>query len=270
MAAAAITANADRESVMDFTHPYFPSGLGLAYKTSSSNSFFGGLKRLFTIEFLQAVSALAVVIAGAGVAMWWFERRKNQEQFGGSTAEGLGNGFWWSAVTMTTVGYGDKSPITLGGRVVGLIWMFASILIVSGLTAAIATALTVQQLGQDMLKSRHVSSIRLAVIEGSTGQQMARRSGWLTITFDDLDQAVAAVKGDRADALLYDRPILLYLASEEHPGEIEVAPDRLSSESYSLALPSGSVHRDRLNVAILKILESEEWKSIRMRYLGEE
>jgi len=202
--------------------------------------------------------------------MWWFERRKNQVQFGGSTAEGLGNGFWWSAVTMTTVGYGDKSPITLGGRVVGLIWMFASILIVSGLTAAIATALTVQQLGEDMLQSRHVSSIRLAVIEGSTGQQMARRSGWLTITFDDLDQAVAAVKGDRADALLYDRPILLYLASEERPGEIEVAPDRLSSESYSLALPSGSVHRDRLNVAILKILESEEWKSIRMRYLGEE
>jgi len=47
---------------------------------------------------------------------------------------------------MTTVGYGDKAPVTLAGRVVGLLWMPASIILISGFTAAIASALTVGQL----------------------------------------------------------------------------------------------------------------------------
>ncbi|MGO2102628.1 MAG: ion channel [Psychroflexus halocasei] len=44
---------------------------------------------------------------------------------------------------MTTVGYGDKSPLSLGGRIVGLIWMFMAVIILSSLTAGIASALTV-------------------------------------------------------------------------------------------------------------------------------
>jgi len=47
---------------------------------------------------------------------------------------------------MTTVGYGDKSPITAAGRLVALVWMFSSIIIISLITGAFATAMTVHQL----------------------------------------------------------------------------------------------------------------------------
>ena len=77
--------------------------------------------------------------------MWLFERKRNKEMFG-QGIKGLGAGFWWSAVTMTTVGYGDKAPVTAAGRTIGFIWMFAAILLISGLTASIASALTVSSL----------------------------------------------------------------------------------------------------------------------------
>ena len=34
---------------------------------------------------------------------------------------------WWASTTVTTVGYGDKSPVTNLGRVVGLVWQFAGV-----------------------------------------------------------------------------------------------------------------------------------------------
>lgn len=52
--------------------------------------------------------------------------------------QSLVDGLWWTMVTLTTVGYGDLSPATAGGRVVAVALMLTSIGIVSVVTANIA------------------------------------------------------------------------------------------------------------------------------------
>jgi len=52
-----------------------------------------------------------------------------------------GDALWWSVVTMTTVGYGDISPETPGGRIVGMCVMLLGIGFLGLLTATIASAL---------------------------------------------------------------------------------------------------------------------------------
>ncbi|MBA4495672.1 potassium channel family protein [Paenactinomyces guangxiensis] len=46
---------------------------------------------------------------------------------------------WWAVVTTTTVGYGDISPVTLGGRVIATILMFTGIGLIGSVTASVAT-----------------------------------------------------------------------------------------------------------------------------------
>ncbi len=53
----------------------------------------------------------------------------------------LVNGFWWSIVTLTTVGYGDISPATIGGRVIAVILMLFGIGLLGTLSATIASFL---------------------------------------------------------------------------------------------------------------------------------
>ena len=48
------------------------------------------------------------------------------------------DGLWWTVVTLTTVGYGDFSPVTMGGRVTAVVLMLAGIGVVSFITANIA------------------------------------------------------------------------------------------------------------------------------------
>ncbi len=57
----------------------------------------------------------------------------------GTSIKNWGDSLWWAIVTVTTVGYGDKTPVTAGGRGVAVVLMVAGIALISVLTAALAT-----------------------------------------------------------------------------------------------------------------------------------
>jgi len=137
----AIAASRAHEVAMDLSHSYQRSGSGIAVVAARSGPrWFGILEQLASLAFLRVIGILLLVWLTAGAIVWMFERRQNRAMFGDSTLKGLGNGIWWAAVTMTTVGYGDKAPRTLGGRTVAIVWMLASIILISSFTAAITTS----------------------------------------------------------------------------------------------------------------------------------
>ena len=45
---------------------------------------------------------------------------------------------------MTTAGYGDKTPLSSAGRVVSILWMFASIFLLTFFTAVLTSAFVIQ------------------------------------------------------------------------------------------------------------------------------
>lgn len=57
----------------------------------------------------------------------------------GSTIETFGNAMWWSIVTMTTVGYGDLSPVTIAGRVIAVMMMIGGIALIGVVTGTLAS-----------------------------------------------------------------------------------------------------------------------------------
>ncbi len=268
---AALTITAAREARVDFTHPFHPSGLGIAVPAARPGLLSGLLKRVASVRFAQAVGTLAAVIALGGVLVWLFERRKNVEQFGGGAVRGLASGFWWSAVTMTTVGYGDKAPVTLGGRLVGLVWMFASIVMISGLTAAVATTLTLSQLETGVKGPHDLASVgRIVTVAGSTSEAYLRDRGLPHVGRPTLDEALEALASEDYRALVYDAPILRYRSITDFAGRVEVLPVTFERQDYAIALPLGSDLRKPLNRVLLDIVSAPAWNRVLTEYLGTE
>lgn len=270
VAVAAVTKTADREESVDFSHGFFDSGLGIAVPAGRGGSVLSVLSRLLSVEFLGVLLVLVALLLGVGALLWFFERRRNREQFGGRPQHGLGHGFWWAAVTMTTVGYGDKAPITVPGRALALVWMFASILLISTFTAAIASSLTISQLSGDVRGPEDLPDVRVGVIRGTTGAQWCAARGIAPEELSELPAALAALRAGRLDAVLYDAPLLQYAIQQRHAGRLGVLPHRLQPSAYAFVLPEGSPLEEPIDQSLLRVLAGAEWREVVERYLGKD
>ncbi|GAA5217259.1 transporter substrate-binding domain-containing protein [Corallincola platygyrae] len=268
MAAAALTVTAERELLMDFTHPYLTSGLGIAVAKRDEITGFSTLQRIFSGPFLKAAGALLVLLTIVGVLIWLAERRRN-EQFCEAPVRGIGAGLWWSAVTMTTVGYGDKAPVTLRGRVLGLIWMFASIIVISGFTAAIATSLTVGQLEQSISSIEDLYGEKVVTVRDSTSAHYLTERLIKHIDVDNVEQGLKMVSEGKAKAVVYDMPILQYQIKADYSEQLRVLPSVVVRQDYGIALPTKRGRREMLNQQILSLIDTPQWQQILDVYIGE-
>lgn len=251
-----ITVTDHRMQTLDFSQPFYISGTAIVRK--QQNNWLGVLKNVFSWQFFSAVAALLFVIFIFGVLVWYFERKQNQEQFG-KGAKGIGDGFWWSAVTMTTVGYGDKAPITRGGRVVGFIWMFAAIILISSLTAGIASSLTVQSLEAKIHSAEDLRRFGTGTIQGSSSANYLDLFDVDARQFTSVEEGLEAVANGDLDVFVYDRPILQFYLNHSHFDKLVLSPKNLKTDYYSFSFKKGSPLRDYLDPFVVKALKSDQW-----------
>ena len=90
------------------------------------------------------LAVLALVVVGAAVELA-FERHAP-----GANIHNYGDALWWAIVTVTTVGYGDKYPVSAGGRGVAVVLMLTGIGLVGVLSATVASYFVGRQSDQDM------------------------------------------------------------------------------------------------------------------------
>ncbi|EIC21806.1 transporter substrate-binding domain-containing protein [Thiorhodovibrio frisius] len=267
-AVAALTITSDREQDLDFSHPFHTSGLAVAVPHRSSN-LLAVIARLMSPGFLVVVAALLALLVAVGVLIWLAERRKN-DQFCRAPLSGIGSGLWWSAVTMTTVGYGDKAPMTPLGRLIGMVWMFSGLIAISTFTAAITTALTVNELDTSIKSVNDLRSKRVLALSGSTSDSFLAEQGVRHRTVGDLPAALTQMAEGKADAVVHDAPILRYAIAEAFAQQLQVLPLVLRRQDYGIALPPDSELRESANVALLEIIRSNDWLRLLDRYLGTE
>ena len=265
----ALTMTAEREERVDFSHPFYRAGLAIGVPGSGDKGGLEALKGLLSWQFLSLIVGLAALLMLVGAVLWLFERRNNQEQFGGSPVQGLGSSFWWAAVTMTTVGYGDKAPVTLGGRLVGLVWMFAGLIMVSTFTAAVASMLTVGNLQGGIQGAEDLRRAHVATVEGTSGALYLESQRIRHTSYSTLMDAMRAVQQGVAEAVVYDLPIMQYRNGELGGGGLRLLSGTFENQSYAFALASGSPYRERINLELLRALGDDDWRKVQRLYLGE-
>lgn len=126
-------------------------------------------RSILTHKGLHFVLLSVVLIVFASAALeFGFEHTA-----AGSNIHDLGDALWWAVVTVTTVGYGDRFPVTAAGRAVAVVLMLVGIGLVGAVTATVASYFVEQRQDANTVELER----RLERIEGLLQQMVDERTG---------------------------------------------------------------------------------------------
>lgn len=127
VAVAALTVTAARRGAMDFSQPFFETGLGVAVPSSGITAWLPVLRTFASFRFLQAVLTLLAITLLVGGLIWVFERHENEHYSGVYTARPgrrrvvvcRGNDAGWRGATWTAVNARPRARGPVDGRLSG-------------------------------------------------------------------------------------------------------------------------------------------------------
>jgi len=254
---------------VDFTQPYFIGKEGILLPLKPA-SLLSRLQVFLGWAVLSSILILTTVLLVVGSLIWLAERRTNSEQFPAEPVPGIASGMWFALVTLTTVGYGDKAPITRIGRSLTSVWMVTSLIAVSSLTASLASAFTLFLTGNtnhSITDPAQLSGQRAAVLEGTSGEELAHDNNMRVVPSQSLEEAIEKLLTNQAEAVIFDRPAIRYHLKNNPELAVQLAPFTLAEQTYGFAFRTGDPLRTPLNISILKLQRSGAVEAISKRLL---
>ncbi len=271
IAIAGITITAEREREIDFSYPYYESGLQILVptrQTSLSQTMWGRILAVLTsVQLYRGIGIFVLILLVAAHIIWLIEHKNNPE-FAGSYWRGIWDAFWWATVTVTTVGYGDKTPRNMTGRIFGLFWMCAGYFIFAYFTATVTTGFTIDELNANIQGVEDLRGKKIATVVGTTSDQYLREENINFRGYKTMEEACLALKDQKVDAIVYDAPALKYYAAQEGAGKVKVVGKLFELQDYGIALPLNSPYRKDINSALLQLMENGTYQEISNKWFG--
>jgi len=268
VAISALAITAAREATVDFTVPYFQSGLQVLVATGSENeAWWAAILALAPGELLWLLVSVGAVMLVLAHVLWLVERRHNPI-FQRGYRRGIGEGVWGLVEIVANGSHGPPEATRPVKRViVGAMWL-SGVVLIAQFTASITSALTIEQLRPGITGPSDLPGQRIATAPGSiaAGWLEARELPFLPLT--DTEEAYRMLLRGDIDAVVYEAPQLRYwLANRGRSTAVLVGPV-FRPQPYAIAVPLGSPLRKRINQALLDMQADGTQDEIQRRWFG--
>uniref|UniRef100_A0AAQ5ZP34 Glutamate receptor n=1 Tax=Amphiprion ocellaris TaxID=80972 RepID=A0AAQ5ZP34_AMPOC len=300
VAVAPLTITLVREQVIDFTKPFMSLGISIMIKkpTKSKPGVFSFLDPLayeiwMCIVFAYiGVSVVLFLVSRFSPYEWQGDDSDDEDETLPSSSSrrppptssseltqspehtndfGIFNSLWFSLGAFMQQGC-DISPRSLSGRIVGGVWWFFTLIIISSYTANLAAFLTVERMvspiesAEDLAKQ---TEIAYGTLDGGSTKEFFKRSKiavfekmWSymrsadpTVFVKNTNEGVVRVRKSKGKyAYLLESSMNEYI-EQRKPCDTMKVGGNLDSKGYGVATPKGSPLRNPVNLAVLKLNE---------------
>jgi len=268
VAIAGISVTAERERLVDFSHPYLQAGLQVLVAASRVPPLWRLLTSVLSLHVLWMGGSFFLLILGMAHLLWLAERRRPDSHFPHRYGSGIWEALWWATVTVTTVGYGDTTPKGVAGRLLAMLWMCASLFLLAHFTATMTTYITLHALQGTIHGVEDLPGKRLATVAGSTAARYLLQRGLAHQTVATIEDAYPLLEQGHIEAVVYDAPVLLAYAATTGQGHVQTVGPVFAQEPYSIALPLGSPYRKAINCALLELTQDGTYQRLYTRWFG--
>lgn len=270
LALGAISITPKREQQVDFTHAVNPSGTGIAMAREEVSSSYLRKWSPIIIDLLQLMATLLFMLLISAAIVYLIERKyaegtDDPDRYISSISDGL----WWSAVTMTTVGYGDKVPRSKAGKMLGIVWIFISIIFFSLFTANASAKLAENNVQSAINTLDDLRGERVVAVGKSSGAEFLLRENISFISHPSIEEAIEAVLAREAEAVVSNVPVLKYHNKSSFQGKLLVSDNYLLRNNMGMALPPGSPLKEPINRILLEKISEPKWQNAVYKYIGD-
>ncbi|CAL4083950.1 unnamed protein product, partial [Meganyctiphanes norvegica] len=287
IAIAPLTITSSRERVIYFTKPFMTFGISIMIKKPVK-------QKPGVFSFMSPLSEeiwMCIVFAYVGVAtvlclVSRFSPYEWKEESDGEKTEltndfSMYNSLWFALSALMQQGV-DLCPRSISGRIVGSVWWWFCLIIVSSYTANLAAFLTVDRMVTDIETVDQLSrqtEVEYGTREGGSTKQffektkisiyarmwefMNSRPHVFTDTYAEGIERVRASKGKYA--LLVESVKNEYV-NEKYPCDTMKIDQNLNSNGYGIATTNESPIKDQLNLAVLHLIEHGDLARVRNKW----
>ncbi|XP_065563334.1 glutamate receptor 4-like isoform X3 [Artemia franciscana] len=286
-AVAPLTISSSRERVVDFTKPYMTLGISIMIKKPVKKSP-GALSFMNPLS-TEVWMCMVFAYIGVSIVLFLVSRFSPSEWQTSETLHGTRltndfnviNSLWFTLGAFMQQGC-DISPRSVSGRIVGAVWWFFTLILISSYTANLAAFLTVERMvtpinsADDLAKQTEVEYGTLQA--GSTRdffkfskiptyskmwEFMSSRKHVFVKTYDEGIRRVKQSKGKYA--LLIESPKNDYV-NERQPCDTMKVGQNLDAKGFGVATPLGSPLRERINLAVLDLKENGDLQRLENKW----
>ncbi|KAK0131484.1 Glutamate receptor ionotropic, kainate 3 [Merluccius polli] len=276
LAVAPLTITYMREKVVDFSKPFMGMGISILYrKPNTTNSgFFSFLNPMtpdiwvYILLAYLGVSCVLFVIARFSPYEWYDAHPCNP---GSDVVENnftLFNSFWFGVGSLMQQG-SELMPKALSTRIIGGIWWFFTLIIISSYTANLAAFLTIERMDSPVESADDIAKqtrIDYGVVKDGATMTFFKKSKvstfekmWAFMSSKPSSSLVKSIEEGiqrvlRSDyALLMESTTIDYITRRNC--NLTQVGGIIDSKGYGIGTPLGSPYRDKVTIAILSILE---------------
>jgi polar amino acid transport system substrate-binding protein len=265
----AITITENRAARVDFSYPAHRSGVAAALRKEVGTRAAIASFSTAVFELGPLFGVIIALLFVAGIAMWIVERLEQDASKADSAVRSLRDGLYWAVVTMTTVGYGDKTPKTTLGLIVATLWMLSSLALVSLLSASLVSRLTAEQVGAAArFGHSDLWGKRVAAAAASSGAEYLEHHRIAHRNYASLQEALEALAAGREEVVINSVGALRFLVATRFAKSLRVADPLLAPTYMAIALPEHSALKKPLDRALMRITESPEWRQAEEGYFA--
>jgi len=267
LCAAPLYETADRQQFLDFSTPIgstYPAVAVLSEK--DTHPFIAAAKILFSWGFVQVGLVFVLAILAAGAVFWLMERKQNPDHFGGKPLRGMATGIYWVGSTFVS-GICTGVPLrSAWGRLLGLLWILVGAVAFGALTASLASSLIERE--QRLVYTYNVNSLKkmnLGAVRGTTYASLLAKMGGDSLLYEKTGEGIEALLAKKIDGFFSNQRLMAW-EEKKLKKRISVHLTTLNKMRFAFAFQKNSPLRERVNIALMEVMEGPEWNSLAKRH----
>lgn len=263
----------EREKFLDFSHSFYETHLAIAVKDKGPLVFIGNIltNRQVWIVILAILGAAAIV----GAVYYLLEHKVNDKFYSLSSPSGkVLEALMLGLLSVTKGPFSYFLFTTTAGRVITVFLSIVTTFFLAGITAILASSLTIQSMRSDIKHPRDLVHKEVGAITASVSSELLHSHGVLHQTFGTIQDMLKALDSGEIEAILTDNAVLNYqLKQEKARGnyrDISILPYQFAKQNYGFALKEDNTTEEMLNQALLEVRKSQEWTQALDEYFSSE